>query len=429
MGVVIFIVFFAALLLSVPIGIALGVSALAGLVYISFDPDFFIFLPQKFMSGLDSFTLLAIPFFILAGAIMSYGGIARRIVNLTLVFFGRIRGGLGIVVTISTFFFGAICGSGSAKTAAIGSVMFPEMKRNKYPTDFSTALFASAGGASSLVPPSIDLIIIGVVANISVGGLFAAGILPSVVNAIALMAVVFFFARKLNLPLSPKIDLKEKLRIVRDGILPMLMIVIVLGGIYGGIFTPTEAAAVAVIYGFCLSFFIYRELKLEDLKKALLHTASLSGVVLIVLGTASMLSFVMTFERIPHEIAQMITQHAPNWIVFVLFVNIVFLLLGMVMDALPAIIVFLPIIVPIAISFGMEPIHLGILVEANVGLGMITPPVGICLYVACGISKIPIEESIKALLPFLLVLALTTIIISYFPDITLFLPRLLGYVQ
>jgi C4-dicarboxylate transporter DctM subunit len=184
-----------------------------------------------------------------------------------------------------------------------------------------------------------------------------------------------------------------------------------------------------VIYGFCLSFFIYRELKLADLKKALLHTASLSGVVLIVLGTASMLSFVMTFERIPHEIAQTITQHAPNWIVFVLFVNIVFLLLGMVMDALPAIIVFLPIIVPIAISFGMEPIHLGILVEANVGLGMITPPVGICLYVACGISKIPIEESIKALLPFLLVLALTTIIISYVPDITLFLPRLLGYVQ
>ena len=204
MGVVIFIVFFAALLLSVPIGIALGVSALAGLVYISFDPDFFIFLPQKFMSGLDSFTLLAIPFFILAGAIMSYGGIARRIVNLTLVFFGRIRGGLGIVVTISTFFFGAICGSGSAKTAAIGSVMFPEMKRNKYPTDFSTALFASAGGASSLVPPSIDLIIIGVVANISVGGLFAAGILPSVVNAIALMAVVFFLPRKKKKPLGTK---------------------------------------------------------------------------------------------------------------------------------------------------------------------------------------------------------------------------------
>jgi C4-dicarboxylate transporter DctM subunit len=209
----------------------------------------------------------------------------------------------------------------------------------------------------------------------------------------------------------------------------MLMIVIVLGGIYGGIFTPTEAAAVAVIYGFCLSFFIYKELKLPVLRKALLQTASLSGVVLIVLGTASMISFVMTFDRIPHQIAEVITQYASNWIVFVLFVNIVFLILGMVMDALPAIIVLLPIIVPIAVSFGMEPVHLGILVEANVGLGMITPPVGICLYVACGISKIPIEKSIKMLFPFLMVLALTTLIISYFPDITLFLPRLLGFVQ
>jgi len=428
MGLVIIIVFFSSLLLSVPIGISLGITALAGLIAISFDPEFFVFLPQKFIAGLDSFPLLAIPFFILAGSIMSHGGIARRIVDLTLVFFGRIRGGLGIVVTMSTFFFGAICGSGSAKTAAIGSVMYPEMKRNKYPSDFATALFASAGGASSLVPPSIDLIIIGVVANISVGGMFAAGILPSVVNAIALMGLAYFMARKLKLPLAPQIAWRQKLKIIRDGILPMLMIVIVLGGIYGGIFTPTEAAAVAVVYGFCLSFFIYKELKLSDLKKALLQTASLSGVVLIVLGTASMLSFVMTFERIPHQIAEFITQYASNWIVFVLFVNIVFLILGMVMDALPAIIVLLPIIVPVAVSFGMEPVHLGILVEANVGLGMITPPVGICLYVACGISKIPLEKSIKMLLPFLLVLALTTLIISYVPDITLFLPRLLGFV-
>lgn len=429
MGLVIIIVFFSMLLLSVPIGISLGITALAGLIAISFDPDFFVFLPQKFIAGLDSFPLLAIPFFILAGSIMSHGGIARRIVDLTLVFFGRIRGGLGLVVTMSTFFFGAICGSGSAKTAAIGSVMYPEMERNKYPPAFATALFASAGGASSLVPPSIDLIIIGVVANISVGGMFAAGILPSIVNAMALMGLAYFMARKLKLPLAPKIDLKQKLKIIRDGILPMLMIVIVLGGIYGGIFTPTEAAAVAVVYGFCLSFFIYKELDLSNLKKALLQTASLSGVVLIVLGTAAMISFVMTFERIPHQIAEVITQYASNWIVFVLFVNIVFLILGMVMDALPAIIILLPIIVPVAVSFGMEPVHLGILVEANVGLGMITPPVGICLYVACGISKIPLEKSIKMLLPFLLVLALTTLIISYVPSITLFLPRLLGFVN
>jgi C4-dicarboxylate transporter DctM subunit len=426
MGWVLIITFVLTLLLSVHIGIALGVTALAGLIYIAPDADILILIPQKFISGLDSFPLLAIPLFILAGAIMSHGGIARRIVDLSLVFFGRIRGGLGIVVTIATFFFGAICGSGSAKTAAIGSVMLPEMKRNKYPADFATALFAAAGGASSLVPPSIDLIIIGVVANISVAGIFAAGIIPAVLNAVALVTLAYFFARKLNLPLAPKLPWKDKLRIMRDGILPVLMIVIVLGGIYGGVFTPTEASAVAVVYGFCLSFFVYKELTPEKLKKALLNTASLSGVVLLVLGTASVFSFLLTFERIPHQIAETISQYASNWVVFVLLINIVFLVLGMIMDALPAIIVLMPIIVPVAIKLGMHPLHLAILVEANVGLGMISPPVGMCLYVSCGISKIPIEKSFKRLIPFLLVLLSTLLIISYVPEITLFLPRLLG---
>jgi len=427
MGLVIIIVFVITLVISVPIGIALGLTGLAGLLMIAPDPDFIILLPQKFLAGIDSFPLLAIPLFILAGAIMSYGGIARRMVDFALVFFGRIRGGLGIVVSISTFFFGAICGSGSAKTAAIGSVMLPEMKRNKYPADFATALFASSGGASSLVPPSIDFIIIGVVANISIGGLFAAGIIPAAMNAVALVALAYYFGRKLKLPIAPKIRFKEKLRFLRNGILPLFMIVIVLGGIYGGIFTPTEAAAVAVVYGFCLSFFVYKELDMAGLKKSLLSTANLTGVVLLVLGTASLLSFVLTYNRVPHAIAEFITQNASSWVVFVFFVMIVFLILGAVMDALPAIIVLMPIIVPVGVSLGMHPIHIGILVEAFVGIGMITPPVGMCLYVACGISDIPIEKSIKPLLPFLFALLVTALIISYVPEISLFLPRLLGF--
>jgi C4-dicarboxylate transporter DctM subunit len=427
MGLAIVVTFVLALVFSVPIGIALALAALVGLLVIAPDLDVLILLPQKFLAGLDSFPLLAIPLFILAGAIMSHGGIARRIVDLSLVFFGRVRGGLGIVVAIATFLFGAICGSGSAKTAAIGSVMLPEMRRNAYPPGFATALFASAGGASSLVPPSIDLIIIGVVANISIGGLFAAGILPSVVNLTALIGLTFYFARKLDLPLAPRMSLREKSRVIRDGILPLLMIVIVLGGIYGGVFTPTEAASVAVVYGFCLSFFLYKELTPGNFKKALLTTANLSGVVLLVLGTASLFSFVLTFERIPHLIAESIAQHATNWVIFLVFVNIVFLILGMIMDALPAIIVLMPIIVPVAVSLGMDPIHLGIVVEANVGLGMVTPPVGICLYVACGISSIPIEKSIRPLIPFLAVLTITLVIISFVPQIAMFLPRLLGF--
>lgn len=427
MELVIVITFIVLLLLSVPIAITLAVTALVGLIVVAPDPDYFSILPMKFLSGLDSFTLLTIPHFILAGAIMAYGGIARRIVDLTMVFFGRIRGGLGLVVTISTFFFGAICGSGSAKTAAIGSVMLPEMKRNKYPVEFATALFASAGGASSLVPPSIDLIIIGVVADISIAGLFAGGILPSLVNVIALLALAYFVAWKLDLPLAPKISIKKKIKTLIDGILPSFMIVIVLGGIYGGICTPTEASALAVIYGFCLSFFVYKELTVEGLKKALLSTASLTGVVLLILGTASIFSFVLTYERVPHSIAAAITQYAPNKVVFILFVNVVFLILGMVMDALPAIIILMPILTPVAMEFGMNPIHFGILVEANVGLGMITPPVGVCLFVACGIAKIPIERVIKTIIPFLLVLLVTLLIITFVPEITLILPRLLGF--
>jgi C4-dicarboxylate transporter DctM subunit len=252
--------------------------------------------------------------------------------------------------------------------------------------------------------------------------------LPALLNGVALIILAYFIARKLKLPIAPKISREKKIKTLLDGILPMLMIVIVIGGIYGGVFTPTEASAVAVVYGFCLSFFIYKELTIEGLKKALLSTATLSGVVLLVLGTASIFSFVLTFERVPYVIAELITQYAPNWIIFLLYVNIVFFILGMVMDALPAIIVLMPIVVPVAVNqFGIDPIHLGIMVEANVGLGMITPPVGICLFVACGISKIPIEKSFRMLVPFLLVLLVTLLIITYFPNITMFLPRLMGY--
>ena len=366
MELVIVITFIVLLLLSVPIAITLAVTALVGLIVVAPDPDFFALMPMKFLSGLNSFTLLTIPHFILAGAIMAHGGIARRIVDLTMVFFGRVKGGLGFVVTVSTFFFGAICGSGSAKTAAIGSVMLPEMRRNKYPVEFATALFASAGGASSLVPPSIDLIIIGVVADISIRGLFAGGILPSLVNILALLALAYFMAWKLDLPLAPKMTRKKKIKTLVDGILPTFMIVIVLGGIYLGICTPTEASAVAVVYGFCLSFFVYKELTVEKLKKAVLTTANLTGVVLLILATASIFSFVLTYERIPHAIATAITQYAPNMVVFVLFVNFVFLILGMVMDALPAIIILMPILTPVAMEFGMNPIHFGILVVPGI---------------------------------------------------------------
>ena len=414
------------MVISVPVGMALGIAAFIGMLYVS--PDVLIMMPQKFLYGLDSFPLLAIPLFILAGQLMSSGGIAKRIIAMALIFVGRIYGGLAIVVIFSALLISGISGSPSANTAAIGSVAIPAMKRLKYPPEFATAVLAAAGGVSTLVPPAIDLIIIGVIANISISGLFAAGIFPAIVNGVAIMIMAYYFSRKMNLPLADKTSFLVKIRILKDGILPILMIIIILGGIYGGIFTPTEAASVAVVYGFIVSFFIYKELKIEDIPTVLLNTAALSGVVLLVLATASMFSFILTFERIPHALAQIIVTYADNWISFIILVHIVFLMLGMIMDALPAIIVLMPIFVPVAVSLGMEPIHLGILVAANVGIGMITPPVGICLFVACGISKIPIGSVVKPLLPFLVFLVLTLVIITMFPQITLFLPRLLGFI-
>ena len=414
------------MVISVPVGMSLGIATFIGMLYVS--PDVLIMMPQKFLYGLDSFPLLAIPLFVMAGQLMSSGGIAKRIIALALIFVGRIYGGLAIVVIFSALLISGISGSPSANTAAIGSVAIPAMKRLKYPPEFATAVLAAAGGVSTLVPPAIDLIIIGVIANISIGGLFAAGIFPAIVNGVAIMIMAYYFSRKMNLPLAEKTSLLDKIRVLKDGILPILMIIIILGGIYGGIFTPTEAASVAVVYGFIVSFFIYKELKMEDLPTVLLNTAALSGVVLLVLATASMFSFILTFDRIPHAIAQFIVTYADNWILFIILVHIVFLMLGMIMDALPAIIVLMPIFVPVAVSLGMEPIHLGILVAANVGIGMITPPVGICLFVACGISKIPIGSVVKPLLPFLVFLVLTLVIITMFPQITLFLPRLLGFI-
>ncbi len=424
MGFLLTITLILTMLMGVPVGMCLAIAAMAGLLLIS--PDVLIMMPQKFISGLDSFPLLAIPLFVLAGQLMSHGGLARRIVDMSLVFVGHIRGGLGLVVIFSTMLMSGISGSPAANTAAIGSISVPAMVKRKYPVGFATAILAAAGGVSTLVPPAIDLIIIGVIANISIGALFAAGVLPAVLCGVAIMVLANYKARKMALPLIEPMSREEKLKTLRDGLLPVLMVLIILGGIYGGVFTPTEAAAVAVVYGFCVAFFIYKELKLKDLPEVLLKTCSLTGVVLLVLATANMFSFVLTFEGLPLAMADMITAYAFNWIMFILFVHILFFVLGMVMDCLPPILILMPILVPVATAMGIDPVHFGIIVAANVGLGMVSPPVGICLFVACGIADTRIELVVRPLLPFLLILVISLMVITFVPQISLFLPRLFG---
>ena len=321
-----------------------------------------------------------------------------------------------------------ISGSPAANTAAIGSVAVPEMKKQRYPRGFSTALLAAAGGVSTLVPPAIDLIVIGVIANISISALFAAGVLPAVLCGLAIMALAYRQAGTLGLPLAEPLSRRKKLKTLGDGLLPVIMVLIILGGIYGGVFTPTEAAAVAVVYGFLVAFFVYRELKLRDLPEVLLKTCVLTGVVLLVLAAAAMFSFVLTFESIPMAMADTITRYAFNWIVFILFVHILFFVLGMVMDCLPPILILMPILVPVAAAMGIDPVHFGIIVAANVGLGMVSPPVGICLFVSCGLAGTSIERAVKPLLPFLLVLFVSLMAITFVPELSLLLPKLFGLV-
>ena len=325
MGIIVLFTLLICLLASVPIAISLGISAFIGMFILS--PEFLVTMPQKVLSGMDSFTLLAIPLFIFAGTIMGHGGIAGRIVNMSLVLVGRVRGGLGMVVVFGTMFFSGVCGSASADTAAIGSITMPEMLKRKYPPPFATALLAAAGGTATIVPPSIDLIIIGVVASISIGGLFAAGFLPGLVNALALIGLVYYYGKKLDLPLLEPMSLREKVKVFTDGIFALLMPIIILGGILGGVFTPTEASSVAVVYGLAVSLFVYKELKIKDLHKVFLDACKLTGVVMLVLGMASAFSFLLAFERIPHEIADFIVEHSNNWVVFVIIVHVVFLIL------------------------------------------------------------------------------------------------------
>ena len=412
------------MLIGVPVGMCLAIAALAGMLLLS--PDVLIMMPQKFVSGLDSFPLLAIPLFILAGQLMASGGLAKRIVELSLVFVGQIRGGLGLVTIFSTLLMSGVSGSPAANTAAIGSVAIPAMKQRGYPSEYATAVLAAAGGVSTLVPPAIDLIVIGVIANLSISALFAAAVLPALLCGSAIMLLAYRQAGRLGLPLAGPMSAEERWRVLKDGLLPVLMLVIILGGIYGGVFTPTEAAAVAVVYGFIVAFFVYKELKLRELPEVLLKTCSLTGVVLLVLATASIFSFVLTFEGIPVAMAETIARYAVTWVAFILLVHIVFFVLGMLMDCLPPILILMPILVPLAAAMGIDPIHFGVIVAANVGLGMVSPPVGICLFVACGIGETRIEKTLKPLLPFLLVLFVSLMAITFVPQISLFLPRLFG---
>jgi C4-dicarboxylate transporter DctM subunit len=427
MSVVILIAFLVLLGGGVPIAFAMGGAGLIGLLL---HPDGFFLLPaltEQIFNQLNSFPFLTIPLFIFAGAIMSEGGIAGRLMDVANMTLGRGRGGLGSAIVVAALFFHGISGSSSADTAAIGKVTLPGLRRQGYPAGFAAALLAAAGATSTLIPPSTDFILIGVVANMSIAGLFAAGLIPACINALGLILLVIYSARKHGFgKVEDPFDLKAVSWAVIKAVPGLFMIVIILGGILGGVFTPTEASAVAVVYGILLTIFVYRSLTVERLVTMFIETIEIAGMVLTVIAMSAILSYTLTIYQVPTALAAGLDAITTSKILFLLLVQILFFVIGTFVDTTPAILILMPILTPMAVARGVEPIHFGILVEVNIALGMAHPPAGNCLFTACAITKVPLEHVIRPLLPFIGVLIVTMMIITYVEDFSMFLPRLLG---
>lgn len=413
---------FLLIVIGMPIAFGMGFATLACLWYYSAVP--LIVLPQRVVVNLDSYFMLAIPLFILAGYLMETGGISERIIRLASALVGFLRGGLAQVVIVATVIFSGLSGSSVADTAAIGSVMIPTMVRRGYPRAFSTALVASAGGMGILIPPCITMIIYGLLSDTSVGQLFLAGFLPGFLMAGGMMLITYVLARRRKFPVERQFSLTELYQAARGAALPLLMPIIIMGGILGGIFTVTESAAVAVFYGFFLSVVVYREIRLRELPTIFVKTAVTTGVVTVLLALSGAFAWVLGRERIPQQIAEFIGGMSSSPLFFLAMVNVLLLIAGCVMDGAAILILFVPILVPIAVNLGVDLVHFGIVVTANIGIGMITPPVGITLFTACGIGEVSISEVTKPLLPFIAMLMATLLLITYWPGFTLLLPRL-----
>ena len=410
---------------SVPIGISMGLASAAALLYKGGMP--LTILAQKMFTGLDSFPLLAVPFFILAGCFMETGGISARLVRFASVLVGHIRGGLAHVVIVGTIFFSGVSGSSAADTAAIGSIMIPSMAKRGYPRPLATAIVAAAGGMGVLIPPCIIMVLYGIAANVSIGYLFAAGFLPGFLCGLSLMIMVYFVAKREGLPKETKATLREMLKAAVDAIPPLLMPVIILGGILSGMFTATESAVIAVVYGMALSMVVYKELHFRDVPGLLVTSAKLTGMVMLVVGMSITFAWIVTVERVPQMITEWILGMTQNPWMFLLFSNVLMLIVGMFIDATPAMITFTPILFPIAQKLGIDPVHFGIVMVTNLGVGFVSPPVGSCLFVASAIGDVKIDQVIKPILPFIAVMLVALILITYWPGMTLFIPRLLGY--
>jgi C4-dicarboxylate transporter DctM subunit len=417
-GIMIGLMFF-----NVPIAICTGLAALGGVVAAGLPPMIMV---QRMLTGLDTFTLIAVPLFILTGRFMALGGITRDLINVSKVLVGYMKGGLAYINVVASMLFAGITGSAASDTSSIGAILIPAMVDKGYDADFSVAVTATSSNIGIMIPPSIPMVVYGVAASASIGKLFLGGIIPGILVGLALIAVSAVITKKRNYPRDEKVTAGEAALILLKGIPAMLTILIILGGIVGGFFTPTEAAGVAAFYSLLLGMFYYKEIRLRDIPKIIGEVALTTGQVTLMIATASALAWLFAKQNVPLAIGGFLTGITTNKFVLLLLINVWLLFVGTWLDLSPAVIIFTPILLPLAQTCGMDPIHFGVMMVVNLGIGLFTPPVGVCLFVACGIAKCSITSVVKAFIPFFVAMVAVLLLITYFEPLVMFLPGLMN---
>ncbi len=422
-AMIIFVLLLLLMLTGMPISISLGLTVLTFLFTMTSVPIESVAL--KLFTGIEKFEIMAIPFFILAGNFLTHGGVARRMINFASSMVGHWHGGLALAGVLACALFAAVSGSSPATVVAIGSIILPAMVKQGYPKSFGAGVVTTSGALGILIPPSIVMVMYSVTTNTSVGKLFMAGVIPGIMLAFLLGLTTWFLARKHNYPRMPKAGWGERFTAFKKSAWGLLLIVIVMGGIYSGAFTPTEAAAMAAVYAFFIAVFVYKDLKIKQVGKVLLDSAAMSAMLLYIITNAVLFSFLMTSENIPQAMAEWITGQGLGVITFLLVVNVLLLLAGNVMEPSSIVLIMAPILFPVAMKLGIDPVHFGILIVVNMEVGMCHPPVGLNLYVASGITKMGISELTVAVLPWLLTMLGFLLLVTYVPQISLWLPNLI----
>jgi C4-dicarboxylate transporter DctM subunit len=411
------------IIIRVPISFALGIATLGGVILAGDLP--FMVIAQRMFVGLDSYTLLAIPLFMLTGQIMAMGGVTRDLMNLSMVFVGWMRGGLAYVNIVASMIFAGITGVASSDTSSLGGVLIPAMIGKGYDKDFTVAVTATSSTIGIMIPPSIPMVLYAVASGTSIGQLFLGGIIPGILVGLTLMAVSAVISKKRNYPAETRVSFKESVKICVRSIPAIGTVVVIIGGIISGFFTPTEAAGVACFYSTLLGLFYYKELKIREIPRLIYQTAMTVGLVALMISAASALGWFFTSHGVPRAIANALMEATDNKAIILLLINMVLLFVGCWMDLAPAMTLFTPILLPVAVNLGIDPVHFGIIMVVNLAVGLFTPPVGVCLFISCGIAKIPITSVLKAFIPFFLAMIGILLLITFVPQVCLFLPSLL----